>query len=347
MSSVEWGGHAATIIGSAMPEQSPLVAEPIADDPWGEDEVWCLVRAAAAHARALEAQGASVAFDLDGHGALRAQPAGSPDVPLSWAPDSGWASTLPVEDPRRALLDLYLPVCGATPARPITVGHLGQSLDGFIATHTGDSRFVTGEQNIVHLHRMRALCDVVIVGAGTVVADDPQLTTRLVTGASPLRVVIDPTRRLSPDYQVFRDGAAPTWYVCEASRVGPQETHHGEATVVGLGEGPSGVDLADLVSRLRDRGCARIFVEGGGVTVSAFLEAGLLDRLQMAIAPFFIGDGRPAIRLPGPDALRDCVRPRYRVFRMGTDVLFDVDFSGPDRPGEEPTSDRPPVTRVI
>ncbi len=345
-----------------MQEQSRLVAEPPASDPWGEDDVWRLATAAAAQASALEARGVAVTLGadavfgadaafgsdagVDAGGQLRAQPDGHPGALLAWTPVSGWTSALPLDDPRRALLDLYLPVCGATAARPITVGHLGQSLDGFIATHAGDSRFVTGEHNIVHLHRMRALCDVVIVGAGTVVADDPQLTTRLVAGTSPLRVVIDPTRRLSPDYQVFRDGAAPTWYVCEASRVGPRDTHHGDATVVGLGEGPSGVDLADLVSRLRARGCVRIFVEGGGVTVSAFLEAGLLDRLQMAIAPFFIGDGRPAIRLPGPVALRDCVRPRYRVFRMGTDVLFDVDFSR-HGPAEASAPDQPPVTRVI
>ena len=64
--------------------------------------------------------------------------------------------------------------------RPITVGHLGQSLDGFIATHAGESQYVTGEENILHMHRMRALCDAIVVGAGTVAADDPQLTTRLV-----------------------------------------------------------------------------------------------------------------------------------------------------------------------
>jgi riboflavin biosynthesis pyrimidine reductase len=72
-----------------------------------------------------------------------------------------------------------------------------------------------------------------------------------------------------------------------------------------------------------------VFVEGGGVTVSMFLEAKLLDRLHMAIAPLFIGDGRPAIRMSPRAALGDCPRPRYRVFRMGGDVLFDCDFSSP------------------
>ena len=84
-----------------------------------------------------------------------------------------------------------------------------------------------------------------------------------------------------------------------------------------------------MLRELRARGCHRIFVEGGGVTVSMFLEANLLDRLQIAIAPLLIGDGRPAIRLPPRTALSDCHRPRYRVFRMGADVLFDCEI-GPD-----------------
>ena len=107
----------------------------------------------------------------------------------------------------------------ATPAQPLTVGHLGQSLDGFIATHSGDSQFVTGEENLRHMHRMRALSDAVLVGAGTVAADDPQLTTRQVTGPSPLRVVIDPMRRLPDTYRVFHDDAAPTLYVCGRTRI--------------------------------------------------------------------------------------------------------------------------------
>ena len=85
---------------------------------------------------------------------------------------------LPADDPRAAILDLYLPICSATAERPITVGHLGQSLDGFIATHAGESRCVTGQENIVHLHRLRALCDAVVVGARNrrgrrSAADDP------------------------------------------------------------------------------------------------------------------------------------------------------------------------------
>ena len=186
---------------------------------------------------------------------------------------------------------------------------------------------MTGEENLLHMHRLRALCDAVIVGAGTIAADDPQLTTRLVEGPSPVRVVFDPARRLTADHRVFNDDSAETLYVCAESLIRPGEREFGRAVLVGLPEGAEGrVDIASLMRLLRARGCARVFVEGGGVTVSLFLEASLLDRLHVTVAPLLIGSGRPAIRFPPRAALGDCHRPRYRVFRMGGDVLFDLEI---------------------
>ena len=99
------------------------------------------------------------------------------------------------------LFQLYLPLC--EPQRPFMVGHLGQSLDGRIATESGASHYVTGPVDIRHNHRMRALFDAIIVGAGTAVHDDPQLTVRECEGDSPIRVVIDAERRLSADLKLF------------------------------------------------------------------------------------------------------------------------------------------------
>ncbi len=86
------------------------------------------------------------------------------------------------------------------------------------------------------------------------------------------------------------------------------------------------LDLRDLLQQLRERGCSRIFVEGGGVTVSSFLSAGLLDRLHIAVAPLLIGEGRPAIRMPPQLRLKDCLPLRHRVYRSGNDILFDCDL---------------------
>jgi diaminohydroxyphosphoribosylaminopyrimidine deaminase / 5-amino-6-(5-phosphoribosylamino)uracil reductase len=324
----------------------PNIAEERDEKERPDELAWSLALAAADHAERLAASDQLAVFALGLDGALRAVPVGHPDGLLAWRPGIGWESRLPVDDPRLPIIDLYLPVCSANSLRPITVGHLGQSLDGFIATHAGESQFVTGQENILHLHRMRALCDAVVVGAGTVAADDPQLTTRHVTGPSPLRVVFDPSRGLAPEYRVFKDDLAPTLYVCARSLVGPGETHVGLATIVGL-DGGETLGVVELLGLLRGRGCRRIFVEGGGVTVSAFLEANLLDRLQMAIAPLIIGNGRPAIRLPPRAALSDCRRPRYRVFRMGGDVLFDCEFGAEGDAAEDGMTDTPPVTRVI
>ena len=311
------------------------------------DRAWSLALAAAGGANGLAGAVQPVAFALGGDEQLYALPAGHPDALIVWQPGAGWQSCLSTGDPRHALLDLYLPICSATTARPITVGHLGQSLDGFIAMHTGESQFVTGHENILHLHRMRALCDAVVVGAGTVAADDPQLTTRHVSGPNPLRVVFDPSRRLASEYRIFSDDAAPTMYACAETLRGPGETQLGRAAILGLDADTTGGQVVELLRALRARGCARIFVEGGGVTVSAFLEANLLDRLHMAIAPLIIGDGRPAIRLPPRATLRDCHRPRYRVFRMGGDVLFDCDLRSDGDPDGDAPPDTPAVMRVI
>ena len=255
-----------------------------------------------------------------------------PDTVLRQAQGT-WVHDLAPQDPRRAWLDLYLPVCNGGRDGPFVVGHLGQSVDGFIATCTGDSNFVTGSENIHHLHRMRALCDAVVVGAGTAASDDPRLTTRLVEGDSPLRVVLDPRRRLPAGLRLFTDGEARSLRVSSAAAGADlldaqqrRTAQHEELLLPATARGD--LDLHLLLRALSTRGCRRIFVEGGGSTVSSFLEAGLLDRLHLAVAPLIIGSGRPAVRLTERERLGDCLRPPAKVYRMGDDVLYDFDLRG-------------------
>jgi riboflavin-specific deaminase-like protein len=309
------------------------------------EAAWNLVRSAADLAGPLDLERTARRFAADGRGQLIPVTAEPQQAVLSWVPFTGWQSLLPPGDARGGLLELYLPICSATAARPLTIGHLGQSLDGFIATRSGDSQFVTGDDNMIHMHRLRALCDAVVVGAGTVAADNPRLTTRRVSGPSPIRAILDPQRRLPASARVFVDEAAPTLYFCGRSRIGAGETHVGAAAVVAIDERADGsADVAEVLQALCARGCARVFVEGGGVTVSAFLEANLLDRLQITVAPMLIGDGRPAIRLTPPTRLQDCRRPTCRVFRMGSDILFDCDLRV-DAAGD--ADHNVPISRVI
>lgn len=311
------------------------------------DAAWAIVLATSRMAEQAASAAGSQSYGIDPAGDLLPVADDDSHAVVVWRDGVGWEAALPADDPRRDLIELYLPITSATSAHPVTIGHLGQSLDGFIATHSGESQFVTGEENILHLHRMRALCDAVIVGAGTVAADDPQLTTRKVPGPNPLRVVLDPSRRLEPHYKVFTDDSAPTLYITTTGMRKPGEMHMGQATIETVADTPGGMDAAAVLRLLRERGCHRIFVEGGGVTVSMFLQADLLDRLQVATAPLIIGNGRPAIRLPARDALSECRRPRYRVFRMGGDVFFDCDLRDLRQGPEEGTESVPLLTRII
>lgn len=241
----------------------------------------------------------------------------------------------------RPLLDLYAPLCDVAAGRPFTIAHLGQSLDGHIATGSGDSYYVTGPDNVRHLHRLRALCDAVIVGAGTVARDDPQLTVRHVEGANPVRVILDPRGQLTATHRVFSDGLSSTLVVhAEGTRVAAP----GNAELL-LVPCPHGrLDLRALLAELHARGLTAVFVEGGGATVSGFLEAGLLDRLHVAIAPLVTGSGRPGLSLPARDKIADCLRPAHRVFTMGGDVLFDCDLRAAPPAPATPNDD---ISRVI
>jgi riboflavin-specific deaminase-like protein len=263
---------------------------------------------------------------------------------LRFDPITGWADHGPRDPGAADLIALYLPfIQPLADQQPVRViAHLGQSLDGCVATDSGDACFVTGEANIVHLHRMRALADAIIVGAGTVANDDPQLTTRLVPGPNAVRVVIDPDARLSGEQRLFQDDACPTLHCCRASARAPVRPQRVERLPLpddpGADADACGVDLRMLCERLGARGLRRLFVEGGGVTVSRFLRLGLLERLQITVAPLIIGRGRRGVSLPGVMRLSDALRPASRAYRMGADVLYDLSLV--DQPHADASKDQ-------
>lgn len=291
----------------------------------GADWAWRMILGARRFSRSRVPAASSVLFSPDSDGVLRQVATATGRGSLAWSPEEGWKACSDVSRAEQDLLDLYLPLCGFNQGENLTVGHLGQSLDGCIATGSGDSYYVTGPENILHIHRMRALCDCVIVGAETVAADNPRLTTRLVPGENPVRVVLDPHARLHADYEVFRDKAAPTLLVSGSHQARNRGARHGQAEAISAACDGDLLDLAKVIRQLRERGLFFSFVEGGGKTVSAFLNAGLLDRLQIAVAPVVIGRGRPGLQMDASATMRDCLRPGYRIFRMGTDVLFDCE----------------------
>ncbi|MFO1037368.1 MAG: RibD family protein [Geminicoccaceae bacterium] len=235
-----------------------------------------------------------------------------------------------LDDKGMELVEILLDVALTPRGERHVTAMLGQSLDGFIATRGGQSRSLNCEAALTYQHRVRALADAVIVGASTAALDDPRLTTRHVAGPNPVRVVIDPHGRLPASSQLLHDGAAPSLILRNgAGSCGGRLTD--QAEIVHLDAEDGAFDPAAVLDCLAERGLTRVFVEGGGVTVGRFLAAGLIDRLQLLVAPMLLGAGRPAIHLPEAERLEDALRPPSRRHLMGEDVLFDFSL----RPAEE------------
>jgi len=168
--------------------------------------------------------------------------------------------------------------------------------------------------------------DAVVVGAQTVVADDPQLTTRAVSGPSPVRVIIDPRARIPRDARTLTDGSARTLW-CVASECRPATTLAPHVDLVSLPMAAGRIQPPDLLDMLRERGLGRVLVEGGGRTVSDFLSAGVLDRLYLTTAPILVGDGVPGLRFAGSDLVADALTASVQRFNLGQDICTVFDFA--------------------
>jgi riboflavin-specific deaminase-like protein len=222
----------------------------------------------------------------------------------------------------RAALALYAPLARRD-LGPLTVAQIGQSLDGRVATVSGDARDVSGPDGLAHLHRMRALVDGVVIGVGTALHDNPRLTVRLCSGPDPARIVIDPKGRLPDDAPVLRADGARRIVIQAVERPRPEGVD-----VIRLPLIDGTFRPRAILNALHEAGLTSLLIEGGGITISAFLEAGLLTRMQVAVAPLLIGAGPAALTTASPRLkLADCIRPEMRVFALGTDILFDCGLS--------------------
>ena len=214
-------------------------------------------------------------------------------------------------DAETALMRLRRLRAGGSDGGSFVIGQLGQSLDGRIATPTGASKYINGHEALCHLHRIRAEVDAVIVGIGTAIADDPQLTTRHVEGPNPVRVVIDPNGRLPGTLAMLHDGAAPVLVITCPGRAVP-----GGAEALELECDGGNFPPETIIRALAARGMRRLLVEGGAETLARFLNASAIDELHLMVAPIVLGSGKTGLNLAPISELDEAMRPLVRTMRF-------------------------------
>lgn len=214
------------------------------------------------------------------------------------------------------------PIRSASPDRPFVVAQLGQSLDGRVATPTGESQWINRAAALDHLHRLRASVDAVVVGIGTVLADDPRLNVRRVAGSHPARVIIDPRGRLPAGAQCLAEDGVRRIVIRACEDRAPSGVD-----VIRLPAATGAIDPKEIVAALFDCGFKRLLIEGGAHTVSRFIDADAVDRLHVLVSPMIIGSGQTGLALKPIDRLSEARRPRTRVYQLKDgDVLFDCDL---------------------
>jgi diaminohydroxyphosphoribosylaminopyrimidine deaminase/5-amino-6-(5-phosphoribosylamino)uracil reductase len=203
------------------------------------------------------------------------------------------------------------------------------TLDGRMAARTGDSRWITGEAARKHAHRLRDRNDAIMIGARTLLADDPALTVRHIRGRDPVRVVLDSGLLTPPSARLF-DGSsrAPVWifHAADADPVRRADLARAGAVLIEVPRSERGLDLVAVLRELARREIMRLLVEGGPTLHGALLEAGLVDYAAVFVAPRILGDpeARPLAVMGMRSSIPEALSLRApSVRRFGDDVLIE------------------------
>lgn len=212
--------------------------------------------------------------------------------------------------------------------RPMNILKLAMSMDGRIAAASGDSQWISSEESRQLVHRWRRECDAVMVGAGTVIADDPRLTCRIPGGRDPVRVVIDARLRTPPTARVYRQRSkAPTILVTtQTNLAAAQEKYaHRRVEVIAVASYGDQIELGRLMLEFGHRGWCRVLIEGGANLAGSALSAGIVDRVALFVAPKILGDGLPAIGGMKSSSVCDGLALKDLSARMvGDDCLLEA-----------------------
>ncbi|WP_442594709.1 bifunctional diaminohydroxyphosphoribosylaminopyrimidine deaminase/5-amino-6-(5-phosphoribosylamino)uracil reductase RibD [Neobacillus sp. D3-1R] len=211
---------------------------------------------------------------------------------------------------------------------PFVISKVAMTLDGKIATYNGHSKWITGEESRYNVHRLRNEVDAILVGIGTVMADDPQLTTRLESGGkNPIRIILDSDLRIPVDAKITDCSVAKTWIVTQKG-VNPEKIHALEQKGIELLYIPkmaSGLDLKELMERLFEKGVTDLLVEGGSEINGSFLREGLINKFFIYMAPKILG-GRGSLTpftgddVENMDQALDVII--HEIEQFGTDICI-------------------------
>lgn len=225
------------------------------------------------------------------------------------------------------LLNHYLPYCllplyAHRYQRAIAITHFAQSLDGKIATHSGDSKWIGNNSNLVHAHRMRAICDGILIGRGTLLADQPALTVRRVPGPNPVRIVVSSS---AEDFTSLLESSPESVLVIGKN---PRDLQPGVDFACIPGENGR-IDCKDILSCLYQRGIYTVYIEGGAQTTSNFLHERAVDIVQLHIAPRIFGSGVSGAVLPEIALVEEALSFEPFVFLpAGDSVMFVGELTG-------------------
>ncbi len=210
---------------------------------------------------------------------------------------------------------------------PYVTVKYAQTLDGRIATKMGNSQWISSGALRTYVHRLRAVNDCIMVGVGTVIADDPQLTVRYTKGHNPLRVVVDSKLRIPIKSSVLKDNDLYLTTIATTSKAPARKVtavkNLGAEVLVVKKDKNGGVSLRDLLRELGKKGIASVMVEGGSDIITSLLKANLVDKMIILTAPKIMGKGLEAIGDLGVCKIKDTIKfSSFKTMRRGDDLVF-------------------------
>jgi len=221
-------------------------------------------------------------------------------------------------------LTLYLPYCfldimARKEQRAISISHFAQSLDGKIATSTGNSRWISSEENLIHAHRMRALCDGILVGVNTLIRDEPRLTVRKVEGDNPVKIIVGNT---PASFESVKKSNDKVLYLTSGN--GSIDKDIEVIRHKGKGKGKGHIPPVEILKKIyKDSGIHSVYIEGGAYTTSTFLQHGALDEVQLFLSPVLFGSGITNFTLPMINEVEESWHfDPYSFYTMGNGILF-------------------------